>query len=147
MIGRLLAVLTAASPPPGLEPEDARLALAALLVRAARADGAYDAAERAMVDRILRERFALDPWSAGRLRAEAEEIEAGAPDTVRFTRAVKAAVPYEERFEVVTALWRVVLADGARDAGENGFLRLVVSLLGVSDRDSGLARQGAERSP
>jgi uncharacterized tellurite resistance protein B-like protein len=62
---------------------------------------------------------------------------------VRFTKIIKDAVPYEERSQVVEALWRVALADGVRDHAEHGFLRLVVNLLGVNDRDSALARQAA----
>ena len=56
-------------------------------------------------------------WSATAaqdLRTQAEGLEAEAPDTVRFTKAIKAAVPYEDRFAVVRALWAVVLADGTR---------------------------------
>lgn len=41
---------------------------------------------------------------------------------------------------MVEALWRVALADGIA-ADERGFLRLVASLIGVTDQDSGLARQ------
>jgi uncharacterized tellurite resistance protein B-like protein len=80
---------------------------------------------------------------AANLRQTAEALEAEAPDTVRFTRAIKEEVPYEERFNVVRALWQVVLADGARDAEEDALMRLLASLLGVNDRDSALARQQA----
>jgi uncharacterized tellurite resistance protein B-like protein len=99
----------------------------------------------ARIDRILLRRYGLSPDAALRLRAEAETLEAEAPDTVRFTRALKAAVPYDEREAVVAALWGVVLADGVRDEQENAMLRLVANLLGVSDRDSNLARQRVER--
>ena len=71
-------------------------------------------------------------------------MEAEAPDTVRFTRAIKDAVRYEDRIGVIEALWQVVLADGKRDASEDSLLRLSASLLGVNDRDSALARQRAE---
>ena len=136
----LLKRLTAPEPDP-LDEADARRALAALMVRLARADGQYDMAEAATITRILIERYGLDHGAAETLRAEAEEIEAEAPDTVRFTRAIKAAVPHETRAEVVEALWQVVLADGVRDHEEDGLMRLVVSLLGINDRDSALARQ------
>ena len=85
--------------------------------------------------------YNLSPKVAANLRAEAETIEAQAPDTVRFTRAIKDAVPYEDRFEVVKALWQVVLADGERDIEEDALMRLLASLLGVNDRDSAIARQ------
>ncbi|WP_073327708.1 TerB family tellurite resistance protein [Wenxinia saemankumensis] len=122
---------------------DARLALAALLVRIARADGSYDAGEIARIDRVLARRFALTAEAAGTLRTEAEAVEAEAPDTVRFTRAIKEGVPYEERITVIEALWEVVLADGERDEEEDALLRMVAPLLGIEDRDSGLARQRA----
>lgn len=130
-----------AGPLPG---PDQRLALAALLVRVARADGRFDGAEAGRIDRILAARYGLSPFEAVRLRAEAETLEAEAPDTVRFTRAIKDAVPYEEREGVIEALWSVVLADGVRDQEEDALLRLVANLLGVSDRDSALARQRVE---
>ncbi|MEE2816625.1 MAG: TerB family tellurite resistance protein, partial [Pseudomonadota bacterium] len=65
---------------------------------------------------------------------------------VRFTRAIKDAVPYENRMGVVEALWQVVLADGERDAAEDALLRLSTNLLGVSDVDSARARQRAEKA-
>jgi uncharacterized tellurite resistance protein B-like protein len=60
---------------------------------------------------------------------------------VRFTSAIKDAVPYEDRIGVIEALWEVVLADGVRDEHEDALLRLVSKLLGINDRDSALARQ------
>jgi uncharacterized tellurite resistance protein B-like protein len=144
MFADLLRRLTAPSPGPLPDP-DQRLALAALLVRIARSDGDFAESEAARIDRILAERFRLSPFEAVKLRAEAETLEAEAPDTVRFTRAIKDAVPYEDREAVIEALWAVVLADGVRDAEEDGLLRLVASLLGVSDRDSNLARQRVEQ--
>jgi len=139
LLKRLLA-----EQPETLGPRDARLALSALMVRLARADNHYDMIEAAEITRILMERYNLDHAAAEELRAEAETLEAKAPDTVRFTRAIKDAVPYEQREEVVEALWDVVLADGVRDADEDGLMRLVVSLLGINDRDSALARHRVE---
>ena len=127
-----------------LQEDDARLALAALLVRVARTDGDYAEAEVIRIDRILCARYGLDPAGAQQLRRQAEGLEAQAPDTVRFTRAIKEAVAYEDRRAVVESLWSVALADGQRDALEDSTLRLVSSLLGVNDRDSALARQKAE---
>mgnify|MGYP005852447197 CR=1 FL=1 len=143
MISDLLSRLFQPDPPEFPE-TDARRALAALLVRIARADGAYDAEEVHRIDRLLAARYALSPFEATALRADAEEVEAEAPDTVRFTRAIKAAVPYEERLGVVEALWQVVLADGRRDDHEDALLRQIAPLLGVSDRDSNAARRRVE---
>jgi len=120
---------------------EASLAMAALLVRLARTDGSYDAQEVASIDRALVETFGLSPDAAGALRLQAEALEAEAPDTVRFTRALKDAVPHDHRIDLVEAMWRVVLSDGTRDDDEESMMRLVSNLLGVSDVDSALARQ------
>lgn len=140
LLNRLMAPEPAALPEP-----DARLALAALLVRVARSDGDYAPVEQARIDRILARRHGLDEAGARALRAEAESLEAEAPDTVRFTRALKDAVTLEDRTAVIEALWAVALADGARDHEEDSLLRLVANLLGINDRDSALARQRVER--
>ncbi|GHF48739.1 tellurite resistance TerB family protein [Seohaeicola zhoushanensis] len=140
MFADFLRRLTAPAPLP--EP-DARLALAALLVRIARADNHYAAEEVIQIDRILATRYGLDTAGAAGLRGEAERLEAEAPDTVRFTRAIKDAVPYDHRVGVIEAMWSVVLADGGRADEENALMRLAASLLGVSDPDSARARQQA----
>ena len=122
---------------------DYRIALAALLVRCAKADDDYAGVEAEGIDAILAARYAMSPIDARALRHQGEAAEAEAGDTVHLTKAIKDGVPYEERTAIVEALWRVVLADDDRDYAENAFLRLVVKLLGVNDVDSGLARQRA----
>lgn len=145
MFGDILRRLSQPEPAPLPDP-DARLALTALLVRIARSDGDYADAEIGRIDRIVAARYGLGPFEATALRREAEGLEAEAPDTVRFTRAIKDAVPYDDRRAVVEALWQVVLADGERAQEEDALLRMVASLLGVNDRDSALARQKAARA-
>lgn len=140
LLRRLMAPAPARLPEP-----DARLALAALLVRVARTDGLYAAEEVEHIDRILAARHALGPFEVARLRSDAEALESEAPDTVRFTRALKAATAPEDRAALVQAMWTVALSDGLRDAEEDRLLRLVANLLGLTDVDSGLARQRAER--
>lgn len=132
------------APEPVISDPDARLALAALLVRIARTDGHYAPPEIANIDRLLADRYGLSHADAQALRRDAETLEEEAPDTVRFTRAIKDAVPYMDRVGVIEALWAVVLADGSRAAEEDALMRMTASLLGVNDRDSGLARQRVE---
>lgn len=139
MFGDLFKRLTTPAPAP-LTQDDARLALGALLVRIARSDGSYDAEEIAQIDAVLVARYGLEPQAAEALRAQCEAAETEAPDTVRFTRAIKNAVSYEDREAVIEALWSVVLADGVRDEAEDALLRLVAPMLGVSDQASHAAR-------
>ncbi|MBA4326346.1 MAG: hypothetical protein C0426_15315 [Rhodobacter sp.] len=138
LLRRLLAPEPARLPEP-----DARLALATLLVRIARTDGLYAVEEVERIDKVLSRRYGLDPFASAKLRTEAETLEREAPDTVRFTRALKEAVPLEDRAELMTALWSVALADGQREAHEDRLVRLVASLLGLTDVESALARRKA----
>jgi uncharacterized tellurite resistance protein B-like protein len=142
MLKDLIAFFQAPGAP--LRKTDQPLALAALMVRIARADDDFAPAERAAILAQLRRRHALTEDGAAALLADAAVAEAEAPDTVRFTRMLKATVPYEDRAELMEALWRIVLADGTRDAHENALMRQLAPLLGVSDMDNGLARQRAE---
>ncbi len=145
MFRDFLSRLTQPDPDP-LAEDDARLALTALLVRIARSDNDYADSEMARIDKVSVERYGLSPFEAAGLRARAEDLEAEAPDTVRFTRAIKEAVAYDDRLAIVQAMWSVALADGQRTGEEDSLLRLVVSLLGVSDVDSALARQKAAKA-
>tara|TARA_R110002124_G_scaffold11573_12_gene54934 strand:+ start:10067 stop:10564 length:498 start_codon:yes stop_codon:yes gene_type:complete len=144
MFADFLTRLVRPDPEP-LVDTDARLALSALLVRVARSDGSYESREREVIRRIAEDRYGLAPDAAEQLVTEAEGLEREAPDTVRFTRAIKDAVPYEHRLGVIQALWKVVMADGQREPEEDALLRLVASLLGVSDQDSNAARLAVSR--
>ncbi|HID67546.1 MAG TPA: TerB family tellurite resistance protein [Roseibacterium sp.] len=139
MFADLLKRLAAPAPEP-LPFDDARLALAALLVRIARSDGDYADIEAAHIDQLLAARYNLDTIQTAALRADAEQLESEAPDTVRFTRAIKNAVPHDDRLRVIESLWEIVLADRERSVEENALLRMVASMLGINDRDSNLAR-------
>ncbi|MFZ1467535.1 MAG: TerB family tellurite resistance protein [Paracoccaceae bacterium] len=140
LIRRLMAPTPDRLPAP-----DARLALAALLVRVARTDNDYAQVEIDRIDRTLMARHGLSPFEAATLRTAAEALEAEAPDTVRFTRALKEATAVEDRASLMQALWSVALADGQRGAEEDRLIRMVANLLGLTDVQSALARQRAER--
>ncbi|MDO5632155.1 MAG: TerB family tellurite resistance protein [Paracoccus sp. (in: a-proteobacteria)] len=142
MFRNLLSRLFSDEPlPRPLASEDAEVAVAALLVRVARADDHYTAAERERIDRVLARRRGLNPEEATARRLAAEMIEAEAPDTVRFTRLVKERIALDDRIGVIAAMWEVAYADNQRSAGEESLIRLVAGLLGVTDRESAVARQ------
>ena len=143
MFADFLKRLTAPSPAQ-LPDADARLALTALLVRVAKSDGHYAPSEVAQINDAVAKRYGLDAAEIDALRAQAEVLESEAPDTVRFTRAIKLAVAYEDRLGVIEALWAVVLADGTRAKEEDALLRMVAKLLGVEDMDSNMARKRIE---
>lgn len=138
MFGEFLKRLTAPQPAQ-LVDADARIALGALLVRVAKADGDYADVERDQIAAVLSNRYGLADPSA--LLADCEALELEAPDTVRFTRAIKDAIAYEDRLSVIASLWQVVLADGVRDPEEDSMMRLLTSLLGITDQDSNSVRR------
>lgn len=126
-----------------LNGHDAEVAVAALLVRLARADDRYGAVERQRIDQILARRHGLTSAEAAERRAAAEMIEAEAPDTVRFTRTIKDRIGLADRHDIIAAMWEVTYADGSRSPDEESLVRLAAGLLGINDRDSALARQKA----
>lgn len=135
--------LTASNPEPFVD-EDARIALGALLVRVAKTDGNYAVEEISWIDQILANRYDINPVEAAKLRAQCELAEREAPDTVRFTKAIKEAVAYEDREAVIEALWQIVLADGQRLKEENALLRMIAPMLGVQDLASNTIRKRIE---
>ena len=124
-----------------LQPEDARSAVAAVLVMAARADGHYDAVEQTMIDKVLAKRFGLTPEQTRGLREDGEAAEAEAIDLYQFSRSIKQAIPHDERVAILEEMWGVVLADGVRDAHEHSLMRHMTDRLGLSEMDSAKARQ------
>lgn len=144
MIRSFLNKLTQPDPSP-LNDGDARLAITALLVRLARSDNAYGTVEIDEITRVISSRYALSASETADLLAQAEQIEASAPDTVRFTNAVKDAVPLDDRMAIVEAAWTIVLADGVRTAEEDALMRMIPHFLGFTDRESNEARLRAAK--
>ena len=132
--------------PETLKVEDAQLAITALLVRVARSDDNYEESEIKKIDRILEAHYKLDKKAIASLRCKAEILEQEAPDTVRFTRAIKNALPHSERIIFMEALWTIALTDGVRDIEEDALIRLVSGLLGITDVESNTARRKAAKS-
>jgi uncharacterized tellurite resistance protein B-like protein len=128
-----------------LEPDDARLAITALMIRVARSDDDYSKAELNNITSLISARFKLSNDEANELIKEAELVEEQAPDTVRFTKSIKSAIDFDDRIAIIEDLWSVVLTDSFRDTNEDALIRTVVSLLGVSDKDSAFARQRATK--
>ena len=120
------------------------MALAALLVEAARRDGDYAPEERAAILRILMREEDMGQVDAEALLAKSETAQEEAVDVFRFTHALKEATPFDDRVRILEDLWDVILTDGDRAYEEDHLVRKVCGLLGIPDRDSGLARARVE---
>lgn len=140
MIDVLKGLLSGGRPAPRNEvaPD---VAVCAVLVAAARADGSYEDADSAAVGALLADMFDLPPDAVAMLRAQGEAAQEAASDLVRFTRVIKSALSDEDRVALMEGLWQVVLVDHHRDPHENALMRHVAPLLAVSDHDSAAARQ------
>jgi uncharacterized tellurite resistance protein B-like protein len=123
---------------PGLAPE--QVAVAVLMVEAARLDGHFEAAERERVQDLLARRFGLTPWVAAELVARAERTATESVAWQGFTQTIKEAMDEQERVGVLELLWEVAYADGALHDYEASLLRRVAGLLYVGDRANGEAR-------
>ncbi|MCY4151574.1 MAG: TerB family tellurite resistance protein [Aestuariivita sp.] len=147
MLAKLLQQLSNSPPPQSNSSySKGQVALAALMVRIARADGEYTRDEATEIDRFLIKRFDLTLETAENLRGEAEAFEAAATDTVRFTREIKQSVNYDDRLSVIEGLWTIALADDNRDHNEDAVIRLATNLLGITDVESARARQRVSKS-
>ena len=124
-----------------LDDDDEKIALAALCVRVAKSDNVYDSSEISSIDTQLSQHFSLSIADAGVLRVQAEKLEQEAPDTVRFTRAIKEKIELEQRRKILETLWKITLSDGKREAEEDSLIRVIASLLGLTDIESARARQ------
>ncbi|MFT5867651.1 MAG: putative tellurite resistance protein B-like protein [Gammaproteobacteria bacterium] len=84
---------------------DARTALGALMVRAAKADKAYLFEEVEQIDKVLSKLYNLNPVQAAKMRAQCELLEEEMPDTENLAGILHDAISVEDREAAVTALW------------------------------------------
>jgi uncharacterized tellurite resistance protein B-like protein len=125
---------------------DYRLAAAALLIHVANADGHVDDSERLRLQAIVEDRFALDPASARRLIAAAEESEREAVDLYHFTATLKRTLDEAGRHQVVELMWDMAYADGEAHELEENIVWRVAELLGVPARDRMQLKHRAEQT-
>lgn len=111
---------------------DARTALGALMVRAAKSDHAYLFEEVEQIDLVLGKLYSLNPIEAAKMRAGCEKLEEEMPATEELAGILHDAIGQEEREAAVAALWSVVFADGVEQQEEDDFLHAIEAALGVS---------------
>jgi uncharacterized tellurite resistance protein B-like protein len=121
--------------PAHFEPNDYRLAAAALLVHAAAIDGNISDVERNKLHAVIKRRFDLDEAETDALVAEATEAEHEAIDLYHFTSLINRALDEDERRRVVEMMWEIVYADGRVSEFESNLIWRAADLLGVSSRE------------
>jgi uncharacterized tellurite resistance protein B-like protein len=144
MIDRMLDFLTGRKTPAlASQPDELELAVAALLIEAARMDDQFDGAERATIERLLAERFDLTADALHALMDAAEAAVRQSTQFFPFTRQIVQRISHEDRAHILEMMWEVAYADGVLDPQEDALLRRIAGLIHVSDRERGLARQRA----
>jgi uncharacterized tellurite resistance protein B-like protein len=138
MFQQLLRTLTAPEPRP---PADLRMAVAVLLIEAAYRDDTFQPEERAVITRLLREKFALSAEETTTLLAAAEDACRNSVQLHPHTSAVAEQMTADERIGFVEMMWEVAYADGVLDPEEDALIRRMVDLIHITDRDRVLARQ------
>jgi uncharacterized tellurite resistance protein B-like protein len=111
---------------------DARNALGALMVRAAKADHAYLFEEVEQIDAVLSKLYGLNPVQAAKMRAGCEKLEEEMPATEDLAEILHNAISVEDREAAVAVLWSVVFADGQERPEEDQLLHAIEKSLGVS---------------
>jgi uncharacterized tellurite resistance protein B-like protein len=140
MFNQILSLLSGDSPA-STRSDQLQVAVAALMVHAASMDDTFDAAERRTIERLLGERFALQPDAVKMLLAAAERRAEDSSQLYPFIRLAVEKLDERGRVQLIEMLWEVAYADGVLDPDEDALLRRVAGLLYVSDYDRGEARK------
>jgi uncharacterized tellurite resistance protein B-like protein len=117
-------------------------AVAALLAHAASVRGPMSPPRRRRAETLLRDYLRRDEPSVEALLQSAQREDDQAVDVHHFARVVNRALSQEERLAVFAMAALVAFADDA-GAEEEGFLRLLGGLLGISDHDRGIVQHRA----
>jgi uncharacterized tellurite resistance protein B-like protein len=141
MMDRLRAWLTEEHEGLSGDRDTLQLAVAALLMEAARVDGTLGERERAAVRRLLERKFGLSAEASGALAESGERQAERSAQLFGFTRTINERLPRERRVELIEMLWEVAYADGALDPLEDAMLRRVGGLVDVADADRAPPRQ------
>jgi uncharacterized tellurite resistance protein B-like protein len=138
VIGRLKALVQQLARPEAPEPEAADrlpLAMAALLVEAARADHHVKEEELEELGVLLARRLELGSDEAFDLVHRARGAVERSVSLYEFTRPLHESLSYPQKLEFVAMLWHVVLADRRLDKYEDYLVGKVSELLYVARGD------------
>ncbi|WP_374447927.1 TerB family tellurite resistance protein [Stella sp.] len=141
MFQRLIEMFTApAVAPPGGE-DGIELAVAALLIEAARSDDQFGTGERSTIRSLLARRFDLTGPETDRLLAAAADAQDRSVGLYRHIRRITDGYDAPGRVGVIEMLWEVAYADRRLDPEEDALIRRIAGLIHVSDPERGAARQ------
>ena len=106
-----------------------QLATAALLIEVMVIDGNLDEQELRAISNTLSQMLELSIEQIDELILLSREEVADATSLYQFTREINAHYDHDKKMALMTAMWRVALADGHLDKHEEGIIRRVADLL------------------
>jgi uncharacterized tellurite resistance protein B-like protein len=131
VLGNLLNRLKQPDQAPDAERLQA-LAAAALLLEVAWADHDIAADELSLIRRQLHEQFALTDEELDELVAESRQAHQESVGLYGYTRTINDSWDEQQKFELVTALWRLALSDDGLHRYEEHTIRKIAELLYLS---------------
>ena len=109
--------------------------IAALLIHAAKIDGAYKEEEMNIIKKTLIE-LGADSSSIDKLISEAAIIEENSNQILNFTREVKNA-PDSDKIKIIESLWKIIYSDDNADMYETNLMRRLAGLLYIDPKIMG----------
>ena len=125
--------------------KDGLLEVATIFLRVGKLDNQLDSTERKMIQHLLLKRFKIKKDQLETVLNEAERLETEINDNIQLTKKIKCFVEYDERFDLLKDIWKIILADNIKSYEEVSFMRLLSNLIGLSDKDNALARKEASK--
>lgn len=111
------------------------LAVAVLLSEVLRADYEVDPQELAVLRQVLRAQFSLDEAEVDALIQEARQQVDQAVDHFQYVSLLNERYSYDQRVELIAAMWRLAYADHELAALEEHRIRRLADLLYVTHSD------------
>ena len=115
-------------------------------MKLSQADSEVFIEEEEAIFKALQGHFSLRRHETETLVAAAEKSVDQAIDLYGYTKRLNDALTPEEKERIVELLWRVVYADGIKDAQEEHMVRKIADLLYVSHDGFIRTRQTVEKS-
>ncbi len=112
-----------------LDESQVRLASAALLIEVAVIDNEFDGSEMTALREILIQDFQVESQDIDELITLAHNECSAATSMFQFTQLVNKHCTVEQKFNLVTNMWRIAFADGDLDKYEEYIIRKVADLI------------------
>jgi len=117
------------------ESHDVRIAVCALFLEMANADGEFSASERDHVVSLLKRQYGL---SGGHVADLMEASQKGLQDSIdlwQFTNLINQNYSRDEKTRIIETVWQIVYTDGRLDKHEDYLVHKLAKLLRLTHKD------------